>query len=100
MHLDNQKFEQLQVLKFAWRTDIPDLAASNEQADDIIDLSSYEILHFQDIAELNLDNELGDDYVFLTGDLELDNWTAFLYSCLSFMTYYIVVQYLSILCAR
>jgi len=73
MHLDNQKFEQLQVLKFAWHADIPDLTASNEQADDIIDLSSYEILHYQDIAESNLDNELEDDYVFLTGDLELDN---------------------------
>ena len=100
VRLDNQKFEQLQLLKFAWCTDIPDLAASNEQANDIIDLSSYKILHYQDVAESNLDNELGDDYVFLTGDLELDNWTAFLYSCLSFMTYYLVAWYLSILCAR
>jgi len=61
------------VLKFAWCTDIPDLTALNEQADDIIDISSYEILHYQDVAESNLDNELGDDYVFLTGDLNLDN---------------------------
>jgi len=100
VRLDNQKFEQLQVLKFAWRADIPNLAASNKQANDIINLLSYEILHYQDVAELNLDNELGDDYVFLTGDLELDNWTAFLYSCLSFMTYYLIAQYLSISCAR
>jgi len=76
--LNNERFEQLQVLKFAWRTNIPDLAASNKQAHNIIDLSSYEILHYQDLTELNLDNELEDDsnYVFLTDDLLLDDWSA------------------------
>jgi len=49
------------VLKFAWRADIPDLAASNKQADDIINLSSYKILYYQDVAKSNLNNELEDD---------------------------------------
>lgn len=73
--LDNERFEQLQVLKFSWRADIPDLAASNEQAEDIVDLSSYEVLHHQDVAESSIDNELGDDsnYVFLADDFVLDD---------------------------
>ena len=61
--LNNKRFKQLQVLEFSWYANIPDLTASNEQAEDIVDLSSYEVLHHQDVAESNIDNELGDDFV-------------------------------------
>ena len=74
-HLNNKRFKQLQVLKFSWRADIPDLVASNEQAEDIINLLLYEVLHHQDVAESNINNELGDDsnYVFLADDFVLDD---------------------------
>jgi len=56
-HLSVEKFEQLQVLKFAWHGDIPDLAAANEEIEEV-DLTQYNELYHGDITEANLDIEL------------------------------------------
>ena len=58
MHLGTEKFEQLQVLKFAWRGDIPDLAAANQEVEDEVDLTQYNALYYEDITEARLDAEL------------------------------------------
>ena len=55
--LGEEKFEQLQVLKFAWRNDISDFSAANEQ-DEIVE---YMALHGCEITEAKIDEELGDD---------------------------------------
>ena len=51
--LHHDKFEQLQILKFAWRGDVSDLAALNDEGEVVFDT-----LHHQDIAEAELDDEL------------------------------------------
>ncbi|KAF8680603.1 hypothetical protein AX14_004549 [Amanita brunnescens Koide BX004] len=56
--LGTEKFEQLQVLKFAWRGDIPDLAAANQEVEDEVDLTQYDALYYEDITEARLDAEL------------------------------------------
>ena len=72
--LSNEKFEQLQILKFAWQSNMPDLAASNNE-DKVIDLSEYEVLYVQDHSKTNFDHKLSSDtdYVFIPGDLSLEN---------------------------
>ena len=57
-HLGTEKFEQLQVLKFAWRSDIPDLAVANQEVEDEVDLTQYDALYYEDITEAKLDAEL------------------------------------------
>ena len=56
--LHHDKFEQLQILKFAWRGDVSDLASLNDEDEDEVDLSMFDTLHYQDIAEAELDDEL------------------------------------------
>ena len=58
MHLGTEKFEQLQVLKFAWRGDIPDLAVANQEVEDEVDLTQYDALYYEDITEAKLDAKL------------------------------------------
>lgn len=60
--LGSQKFEELQVLKSAWRPTIVDHAAANSKIDEFIDLSVYEDLMAQELAEEALDRDIaGDD---------------------------------------
>src|SRR5713101_6115056 len=61
-HLRHEKFEQLQILKFTWREDVSDLAALNDkhEDEDEVDLSVFDALHYQDIAEAELDDKLSD----------------------------------------
>ena len=56
--LGAEKFEQLQVLKFAWRDDIPDLAAVNQDVEEELNLMQYDALYYEDITEAKLDIEL------------------------------------------
>ena len=56
--LRHNKFEQLQILKFAWRGNVSDLASLNDKDEDEVDLSMFDTLHYQDIAEAELDDEL------------------------------------------
>lgn len=51
--LRHDKFEQLQILKFAWHGNVSDLAALNDEGEVVFDT-----LHHQDIAEAELDDEL------------------------------------------
>ena len=57
-HLSLEKFEHLQVLKFAWRGDIPDLSAANQEVEDVVDFTQYDALFYEDITQANLDIEL------------------------------------------
>ena len=57
--LTSEKFEHLQVLKFAWRKDIPDFAALNDEVEENIDLALFDDLHQGDMAEAKLDDEFG-----------------------------------------
>ena len=65
--LSSKKFEQLQVLKFAWCADISNLAASNQQDEEIVDLSTYEVLFAKDVEEAAIDRNfcVDNDYVFI-----------------------------------
>ena len=58
-HLSSEKFEHLQVLKFAWHKDIPDFAALNDEVEENIDLALFDDLHQGDLAEAKLDDEFG-----------------------------------------
>ena len=65
--LSSIKPEQLQVLKFALSAAvIPYLAASNQQDEELIYLSTYEVLHTEDIKEtsesIDRDFSMDDDY--------------------------------------
>ena len=51
--LCHDKFEQLQILKFAWCGDVSDLAALNDEGEAV-----FNTLHHEDIAEAELDDEL------------------------------------------
>ncbi|KAG5649809.1 hypothetical protein H0H81_001913 [Sphagnurus paluster] len=60
--LSTDRFEQLQVLKFFWRDQIPDLAvANNQDNNEIVNLPLYEALHTEDACEATLDEEFGID---------------------------------------
>ena len=56
--LGAERFEQLQVMKFAWRNNMKDYAAMNQDCEEEVDLSIYEDLLSQDHREANLDIEL------------------------------------------
>ena len=54
-------FEELQLMKFAWRSDIVDLAAWNLQDAEEVDIIEYETLFQADVEEAEWDKEMGVD---------------------------------------
>ena len=68
--LSADRFEQLQVLKFAWCDQIPNLTTFNNDDENFIDLTTYEVLHAEDVSKAALNKEfgLGDDYMNLCAD--------------------------------
>ena len=59
VHLGLKKFEELQIMKFAWHNNIPDLAAWNSSVVEEVDLWEFEqLLSLENQAEQN-DSESG-----------------------------------------
>jgi len=53
-HLGPKKFEELQIMKFAWRSNIPDLAVWNSSVVEEVDLWEFEQpLSLENQAEQN-----------------------------------------------
>jgi hypothetical protein len=72
-HLGTEKFEQLQVLKFAWRANIPDLSVCDEEVVNNVYPTEYDALHYQDMTDAKLNDELGisgtdDNFMVLLAD--------------------------------
>ncbi|KIL56661.1 hypothetical protein M378DRAFT_188536 [Amanita muscaria Koide BX008] len=53
--LCSDKFEQLQIMKFAWRSNISDYAAINSAKIEECDLDEYCDLHQRDVVEVEMD---------------------------------------------
>ena len=52
------KFEELQIMKFAWRNNIPDLAAWNSGLVEEVDLEEFRVLLSADNWENEFDKDL------------------------------------------
>jgi len=62
--LGSKKFEELQVMKFAWRDKITDLAAWNYGLTEEVTLEEYKDMLAQDEWEAELD-KVADEYIVL-----------------------------------
>ena len=56
--LGSQKFEELQILKPAWRQSMQDYAAINQMIEEVVDVSKYEDFLAWEINEGELDRNL------------------------------------------
>jgi|ERR1700678_390798 len=56
--LGSTKFEELQIMKFAWRNTIPDLAAWNSNEVEEINIGEYEALLSNDNWQADFDEDI------------------------------------------
>jgi hypothetical protein len=61
--LGSKKFEELQVMKFAWHNNIPNLAAWNSNEVEEIDTTEYTTLLGDDVWQADFDGDTKDDQV-------------------------------------
>ena len=56
-HLGSKKFEELQIMKFAWRNIIPDLAAWNSNEIEEINIGEYQAMLSNDKWQAGFDDD-------------------------------------------